>query len=195
MSNKHSKDADEKLIKDHDYDGIQELDNDLPNWWMFLFYITVLFAIGYMINVQLEEKRNKGGASGGADEPSTDPAILAEGSKVFAGHCATCHGADGGGLVGPNLADNFWIHGASFKDIQHIIAKGQVDKGMLAFETLISPDDRYKVASYVVSLRGTKPANPKEPQGIEYDDQNNPIDGNASSSDGKAPSPDGKAPE
>ncbi|KAA0992991.1 cbb3-type cytochrome c oxidase N-terminal domain-containing protein [Dyadobacter aurulentus] len=176
------------LIDGHDYDGIQELDNRMPPWLQSLFITTIIIAIGYSVyyfggfgDLQLAELENeiaqaevdkkaymeKVGAS--LDENSvtllTEAAVLGQGKTIFQEKCTACHGADGGGTVGPNLTDDYWLHGAGIQNIFKVIKYGVPEKGMISWEKQLSPTDIQKVASYVISLKDTKPASPKEPQG------------------------------
>ncbi len=117
-----------------------------------------------------------------------DPAKIAAGKAIFLdpSKCVTCHVADGGGLIGPNLTDDFWIHGATPKDILTTITNGVPDKGMLTWGPILGPEKCAEVAAYVVTLHGTKPAKPKEPQGARYTyDANGPVA--AAAADSTAP--------
>ncbi|TLV03348.1 cbb3-type cytochrome c oxidase N-terminal domain-containing protein [Dyadobacter luticola] len=182
--------ADEKqlIIEGHDYDGIQELDNRMPPWLQSLFVGTIVIAIAYaayyfsgigdlqlaeldkeIAQAELDKKAyiEKVGAS--MDETNvtlaTDAAVIGQGKTIFQEKCAACHGADGGGSVGPNLTDNYWLHGGGVKDLFKTIKYGVPEKGMISWEKQLSPTDIQKVASYVLSLKGSKPAAPKAPQG------------------------------
>jgi len=171
------------LLLDHEVDGIRELDNKLPRWWVWLFNLTIVFAVGYMayyhvlragdLMIAQYQKEMKVGDQIKAMalakfekeieglEPSKDQAVLQAGSQTFSQMCAPCHRADGGGLVGPNLTDDYWIHGAQFKDNLRVIYNGVPEKGMLTWKTLLNPKEIYAVASYIYTLRGTQPPNPK----------------------------------
>lgn len=180
------------VLLDHDYDGIKELDNNLPPWWKYGFYLTIVFSLIYMVhyhvvgsgNVQLEEyneqlaeaekakaERLKQAASQ-VDENTatlmTAEADIAEGKKIYMEKCLVCHGAGGEGTVGPNLTDDYWIHGGGIKDVFKIVKYGFPSKGMLAWQGQLSPVQIQQVSSYVKSLKGTNPPNPKEPQGELY---------------------------
>jgi cytochrome c oxidase cbb3-type subunit 3 len=175
----------EKLISDHEYDGIRELDNDLPPWWKWLFYLTIVFAIVYLIRlfvfqaddlIQLSEyDRAMANAASLTPAPSqsatfelkvlTDPASIANGKAIFDKICSVCHLADGGGLVGPNMTDDYWIHGNSIQDLFNTVTNGVLEKGMISYKDQFSPQQRLEVISYIITLHGTKPANPKAPQG------------------------------
>jgi cytochrome c oxidase cbb3-type subunit III len=180
------------LIADHDYDGIHELDNRMPPWLQFLFIGTIAFAFVYVFyyhftdfgNLQQAELDNelavaevqkkayleKVGAS--IDENTvtllTEEGVLKEGSVIYMEKCAACHAADGGGTVGPNLADNYWLHGGSVQSVFKTIKYGVPEKGMISWEKQLSPTDIQKVTSFVISLKGTTPASPREPQGEPY---------------------------
>lgn len=179
----------------HDYDGIRELDNRLPPWWLYGFYLCVIFAGIYLYRyhvahtaplpteelqiamnaaeAQKEEYLKK--AANKVDENSvtylSDGASLDAGKKIFTTICAACHLADGGGSVGPNLTDEYWLHGGSIKDIFKTIKYGWPDKGMKSWKDDYSPVQIAQIASYVKSLQGTKPAKAKEPQGTLYDEK------------------------
>ncbi len=171
------------LLLDHEADGIRELDNKLPRWWVWLFYLTIVFAAAYLSyyhvlgagDLQAAEYRKemeigeklKGAAlaqfeeSLGKMEPLSEPAVLAQGLQTFKTLCAPCHREDGGGLVGPNLTDDYWIHGPTFTDNLKTIWNGIPDKGMVSWKGVLQPKDIEAVASYIYTLRGTKPPNPK----------------------------------
>jgi len=174
-------------IADHEYDGIKELDNPPPRWIMLLFYITIGWAIIYAAyffwlkqgdpqdaeyarkSAQHDEEYHITSLSATDLVAYTDEASLTEGKEVFtAMGCIACHGINGeGNAIGPNLTDNYWIHGCNIQDVFIVIKEGVPAKGMTAFKGQISDDKIQKVASYVLSLVGTNPANPKAPQGEE----------------------------
>ena len=180
----------ERLISDHDYDGIKELDNDLPPWWKWLFYLTIVFAVVYSIRlfvfhsddlvqdrefaIEMEGYEQEAAE---ADESTVffemvlleDEASLTNGKETFESICAACHLIDGGGLVGPNMTDNFWIHGNTVEDLYNISTVGVIEKGMLPYKDQLSNQKRLEVVSYIlVKLVGSTPANPKAPEGTEY---------------------------
>ena len=177
-----SNDPKEPLLLDHDYDGIQELDNNLPRWWVWLFYITIIYAAAYLVYFHVARtgdlsaaeyaKEMKAGeliknaamgkfeSSIAALQPSTDAAVLENGRQTYAKFCAPCHRVDGGGLVGPNLTDDYWIHGSSFAENVKVIWDGVPAKGMITWKTVLKPDEIYSVASYIYTLRGAKLATP-----------------------------------
>ncbi len=177
---------DESLLMNHEADGIRELDNKLPRWWVLLFYGTTLFAIAYLtyyhvlragdlMAAQYEKEMRAGNLIKtaamqrfeeeiGSLQPSKDPAALANGKQLFGGRCAPCHGADGGGIVGPNLTDDYWIHGSRFSDNVRTIWNGVPEKGMITWKNSLKPKEVLEVASYIYTLRGTHPAHPKPPE-------------------------------
>lgn len=182
------------LLDDHNYDNIRELDNKIPPWFNYLFYATVIFGVFYMINYHVlssgdvqaseykEEIRNaelaraelmKTGAL--LDESTltalTDAASLSIGKEIFIKNCAVCHTEKGGGLVGPNLTDDYWIHGGGIKNVYATVKNGVPAKGMISWKTQLNPKQMHEVASYVLSLRGTNPPNPKAPEGVLYVEQ------------------------
>ena len=184
-------DREAEVATDHNYDGIIELDNSLPPWWVYMFYGTIIFAITYMIyftyfdgpTQQMEydtevaqaiQKKNEFLKKTAAlvDETSvlilTDATALAKGKSGYITKCAACHGMNGEGLVGPNLTDDYWIHGGGIKDIFKTIKYGWPEKGMISWESQITPMEMQQISSYIITLKGTKPANPKAPQGVIY---------------------------
>jgi cytochrome c oxidase cbb3-type subunit 3 len=174
------------LLLDHEADGIRELDNKLPRWWVWLFYCTIVFAVVYMMYyhvlgagdlmaAEYTKEMKAGDAIKGAAmtkfeasiptlEPSKDPEVLARGKKTFELLCAPCHRPDAGGLVGPNLTDDYWIHGSKFSDTVTTIWNGVPAKGMITWKNTLKPNEIYDVASYIYTLRGTHPPNPKPPE-------------------------------
>ncbi len=189
MTKAHDIESEEEIILDHNYDGIQELDNVLPPWWLAGFYITIALMAIYAVRVfffgaynQYEEfstemaeakvavKEYKEAHPELFDESNitllTSEADLAKGKEVFAKNCIACHKEDLGGIVGPNLTDDKWILGGGIKNVFNTISKGGRDgKGMPAWEALIPKGDRQKVASYIISMYGTNPAGAKAPEG------------------------------
>jgi cytochrome c oxidase cbb3-type subunit 3 len=174
---------DNNKILDHDYDGIKEMDNPLPNWWLTTFFGTIIFAFLYYIHytfgggltLQEELKIAMSELPKSIDRVLTEdqlkdlmekPGAVQSGKAVFAARCAACHGAEGQGGIGPNLADEYWIHGKGTRvDIVGLVQKGVPDKGMPTWSSMISENEIYQVSGYVFSLKGTHPANPKAPQG------------------------------
>ncbi len=172
-------------LDDQHHDGIEELDNPLPKWWVYLFYATIIFAIGYgpyywlgkgQTAVQVlanEQAKTQSSANGEATDlgkkltaAAQNHEVLEAGQVIFTAKCAACHGPDGGGIIGPNLTDKFWIHGkGTANDIAHVVSEGVPDKGMLAWGKVLSPDDLVAVVTYVHSLADTSPDHPKAPEG------------------------------
>jgi len=173
----------------HDYDGIRELDNRLPPWWLYGFYCTIVFACVYLwryhvshtaplsqeeyaiavrqAEVQKAEYLKK--SANNVDENTvkllTDGGDIAAGKAVFETTCFACHGKHGEGGVGPNLTDEYWLHGGSIQNVFKTIKYGWPDKGMKSWKDDYSPSQIAQIASYVKSLGGTHPDNPKAPQG------------------------------
>lgn len=176
----------ERLIKNHTYDGIQELDNDLPSWWKWLFYLTIVFSIIYSVRLFIFHADDLVQAreyeivvdNAAKDNPDavnfnvvllTDASDLEAGKEIWVKTCAACHLVDGGGLVGPNMTDNYWIHGNSVEELYKIVSDGLIEKGMIPYNTQLSKKARLEVVSYILTdMVGTTPATPKEPQGKEY---------------------------
>lgn len=181
-------DNNEKVLA-HDYDGIQEYDNPLPRWWLLTFYGAIVFAFFYVgyyhfgpgptpeatLEEDLAEIHALDAKAKAADPGPTEEAMLAifkdtqrreDGHKIFTEKCATCHGPDGGGLIGPNLTDDYWLHGrGTLVDILHVVSDGVLDKGMPPWKTMLKKEEVQSVVAYVKSLHGSHPANPKAPQG------------------------------
>jgi len=177
-----SNDPKEPLLLDHEYDGIQELDNKLPRWWVWLFYITIIYSAIYLVyyhvtrsgDLQIAEytkemqagEQIKNGAMGKFEasiptlQPATDADTVENGRQVYVKFCAPCHRMDGGGLVGPNLTDDYWIHGSTYADSVKIIWDGVPAKGMITWKTVLKPEEIASVASYIYTLRGAKLATP-----------------------------------
>lgn len=173
----------------HDYDGIRELDNRLPPWWLYGFYACILFACVYLWRTQVshtapspveelqasmkiaaqEKEAYLAKSKNNVDESTvqllTGASDIEAGKKAFTTMCAACHAADGGGTVGPNLTDDYWLHGGSIQDLFKTIKYGWPEKGMKSWKDDYSPVQIAQIASYVKTLHGTKPATPKEPQG------------------------------
>ena len=187
-----------QLLLDHDYDGIKELDNNLPPWWVYLFYGCIIFAAVYLFrfeimgadNQEIELKKEmaqaqidiaeyKKTAPDLMDEKTvtllTDPTDLAAGKAIFTTNCVACHRADAGGQIGPNLTDDQWILGGGIKNIFHTLLNGGRDgKGMISWKGTLKPKQMQEVASYVLSLKGSNPKDPKAPEGEIWVDSNAP---------------------
>ena len=182
-----------EILMDHEYDGIMELDNKLPPWWLYMFYFTIIFGVVYLGYYQFQ------GGHGQYDEYNAEMAVAAEakaemlansannvdensatlltnatsignGKAKFETLCVACHGASGGSSqnplgVGPNLTDEYWIHGGGISNIFKTIKYGVPAKGMISWEAQLTPVQIQEVASYVISLQGSKPENGRDPQG------------------------------
>lgn len=179
----------DRLIADHEYDGIKELDNDLPPWWKWLFYITIAFGIIYMVRLwvfdaddlyqdrefqaEMTEAASTLPAAPAAEEFEikllSDPAAIARGKEVYDKICQVCHLLDGGGLVGPNFTDDYWIHGNTVEEWYGVVTNGVLEKGMIAYKDQLSPTQRLEVLSYIATLHGTTPASPKAPEGQQME--------------------------
>ena len=181
--------SEDQLLLEHDYDGIKELDNNLPPWWVYLFYASIIFGVVYMVRFEImgaddqemelakeiaqakiEVAEYMKTAPDMMDEKTvtllTDPADLAAGKEIFTTNCAACHRADAGGQIGPNLTDDEWILGGGIKNIFHTLVNGGRDgKGMIAWKGTLKPKEMQKVASYIISLKGSNPPDAKAPEG------------------------------
>ena len=181
--------AEGEIILDHDYDGIQELDNDLPPWWKYGFYASIIAAFAYMAyfhvfggNSQKEEfqiemakaqlavEEYKKNAPDLVDASSvtllTDEADLNIGKQIFIEKCVACHRADAGGGIGPNLTDEYWIFGGDISTVFKTISEGgRPGKGMISWKQDLKPAEMAQVGSYILSLQGTNPPDPKAPEG------------------------------
>jgi len=179
----------------HDYDGIRELDNSMPPWWVWMFYATIAYAGVYMywyhfsdngtgmINeyaIEMEEgdRIKQAFLAKMADAINekdvvalSAPSDIKEGEGIFVKNCAACHQASGAGSVGPNLTDEYWIHGGGVKNIFKTIKYGVPEKGMIAWAAQLRPSDMQKVSSYILTLAGTNPEGAKEAEGIIYKEE------------------------
>ncbi len=178
-------------LLDHNYDGIQEYDNPMPRWWVWIFAVTIVFSVFYAIyfhgkegrSIQdaynadmlayFEEQAKQLLAMGPITEKTlldiqNDPSKMAGAAQMFATRCVSCHGPGGGGNIGPNLTDDYWLHGGRLVDIYKTVNEGVPDKGMLAWGKQLGVGDVLSVAAYVGTLRGSHPPHPKAPQGEHY---------------------------
>jgi cytochrome c oxidase cbb3-type subunit 3 len=176
-------------LEGHNFDGIQELDNRIPPWFTTLFAITVVFGAVYLFDYHVfgssplsgEEFRQEISAAelhrrivmateGQIDEAQlvrlTDPEAVSRGAENYRKYCISCHGPQGGGMVGPNLTDDYWIHGGTVRNVYSTIKQGVPAKGMISWQLVFSPKQIQELASFVLSLRGTSPAGAKKPEGI-----------------------------
>jgi len=189
-----------EIILDHNYDGIRELDNVLPPWWVYLFYVTIIFGVMYLVRfhiaddytqaeeydreiaearIAIEEykKTAKDLVDVNTVELLADAADLKAGEKIFTANCMVCHMADGGGGIGPNLTDEYWILGGGIKNVFNTVSEGGRDgKGMVAWKTSLKPSEIAQVSSYLLQFQGTTPANPKAPEGEVWQDPNRPVE-------------------
>jgi cytochrome c oxidase cbb3-type subunit 3 len=174
-------------LLDHSYDGIQEYDNPMPRWWLWIFYATIVFVPLYYVlpapfgegpgmvaRYEAEMARQRASQPAEAVAALTDEelearahdaAAIATGRAVFGANCAACHRADGGGLIGPNLTDAAWLHGGTPTAIHATIVNGVLEKGMPGWGRLLRPAEVDAVTAYVLSLRGSNPPSPKAPEG------------------------------
>lgn len=216
-------------LLDHEYDGIQEMDNSMPRWWLYGFYLSIVFSVAYMLYFHvfrigyLQEDEYRREVDAGYIRVSVadtkilgvlpeyhspmynpdgdltprdaalagprvvrvlmtrdtdtityvavvDPVALADGEQTFKKICSQCHGVLGGGGVGPNLTDDYWIHGASISDVVKSVKYGYPAQGMIPWLGMLSEEEIINVGSYVLTLRGTNPPDARAPQGelVEY---------------------------
>jgi cytochrome c oxidase cbb3-type subunit 3 len=182
---------DQDRLLDHNYDGIQEFDNPLPRWWVVIFWITIIFSLLYFLNVpgvgngpgrvaaynadmaRARDLRAKLEPAGGPTAEQltalvSNPSTVSLGRQLFTQNCAPCHRPDGGGLIGPNLTDDYWIHGGALVDVRRTINEGVLAKGMPEWGKVFKPDQINALAAYVSTLRGSNPPNPKTPEGAKF---------------------------
>ena len=183
-----------EILMPEDYDGIKELDNQVPPWFNWLFYGSIIFAALYLLNFHVLSnnklmadeyndevniasiQRNELIKSGAFVNETTvtqltDAASLEAGKEIFKANCVACHGPEGGGLVGPNLTDDYWIHGGGIKNIFKTIKYGVPAKGMITWQNQLNPKQMQNVASFVMNIHGTHPAAAKPPEGNLYNDK------------------------
>ena len=182
----------EEVMTNHEYDGIYELDNNLPPWWIAMFYATIAFGVVYLLyfhvfdwgSFQEEEYEQEmaqakievdaylATAASSIDETTVtitdDVGRINAAQELFAQKCAACHGMAGEGGVGPNLTDTYWIHGGGVQDIFQVIKNGVPEKGMIPWKSQLTPVQMQDLASFIITLEGTEPPNGKEPQGEPY---------------------------
>ena len=186
-----------EIILDHSYDGIRELDNDLPPWWKYSFYASIIFAFVYMIKyhvfngenqyMELEaeyaqakidienyKKTAKDLVDFNTVELLTDASDLSNGKRIYMENCVACHKADGGGGIGPNLADEHWILGGGIKNVFKTVSEGgRAGKGMIAWKQSLKPAEIAQVSSYVLQFQGTNPPDAKAAEGDIWVEENN----------------------
>lgn len=192
--------AEKDLELDHNYDGIKELNNPIPTWFNVLFYGTIIFAFFYLViyhmidaaPLQGQEYKNEIAAAkihkdeyikkvgNVIDENNVtqimDASKFADAKKIFVEKCAVCHRPDLGGLVGPNLTDEYWLHGGTVKDLFKTIKYGVPSKGMVTWDNVLKPAEIQQLASYILSMQGSNPPNPKAPQGDKVGASTTPKD-------------------
>jgi len=184
----------EDIPLDENHDGITELDNRVPPWFNYLFGGTILFAAVYMLDYHVWRssplpqaeyaqelaaadisRRVRVAAEGSINEdalePLKDEASIAAGRERFTKNCVTCHGANGGGIVGPNLTDQYWIHGGGIRDIYSTVKNGVPQKGMISWKLVFTPKEIQQIASFILTLQGTNPVNGKKAEGTLYQEQ------------------------
>lgn len=188
-----------EIILDHNYDGIKELDNNLPPWWVYMFYATILFAVIYLVRFEVfgdysqDEEYEIAVAEAKAEIEEwkktaknlvdfntvtmlTDASDLNAGKAIYTNNCIACHKADGGGGIGPNLTDQHWILGGGIKNVFKTISEGGRDgKGMIAWKSELKALEMAQVASFVLTLEGTTPAEPKEAEGEIWINPDAPV--------------------
>jgi len=185
-----------EIILDHNYDGIKELDNSLPPWWVYSFYISIIFAVVYLaryhvfdgdtqvdeletelaeakIAIEAYKKTAKDLVDFNTVTLLTDASDLSAGKQIFDTNCVACHMADGGGGIGPNLTDNNWILGGGIKNVFKTVSEGgRSGKGMIPWKQQLKPVEMAQVSSYLLTFEGTTPANPKAAEGDVWVDEN-----------------------
>ena len=184
--------SDRDRLLEHDYDGIKEYDNPLPGWWSWIFVATIVFSAGYYLYYQIgpgpsviaqyEREMSEyaqqqarlappAGAAGAGEDAlralMKDGRTMAAGKEMFAVRCMPCHGPEGQGIIGPNLTDDYWLHGRTLVDIRRTIHDGIPDKGMIPWKDQLKPAEIDTVTAYVGTLAGTNPPNPTPPQGVD----------------------------
>ncbi|OUS01968.1 cytochrome C oxidase subunit III [Flavobacteriales bacterium 33_180_T64] len=188
------------IILDHNYDGIKELDNDLPPWWKYGFYASIIFAFAYMakyhifngdnqiqeleadiaqakIDIEVYKKTAKNLVDFNTVSLLTNASDLGNGKQLFETNCVACHKVDGGGGIGPNLTDKNWILGGGIKNVFKTISEGgRNGKGMIAWKQSLKPSEIAQVASYVLQFQGTIPAEPKAPEGSIWVDDTETVE-------------------
>jgi cytochrome c oxidase cbb3-type subunit 3 len=188
--------AEAAIVLDHEYDGVRELDNNLPPWWKGLFYVTIAFAPIYLYVTQFADFSQSSAEEYEAEitlaeakvraylatqqntvdetnvELLADATALGQGQALFTAKCSPCHGKAGEGGIGPNLTDAYWIHGGDIKDVFRTIKYGVPEKGMIPWKNELRPRAMQEIASYIMTLQGTDPAGGKEPEGERYPSAN-----------------------
>ena len=178
-----SNNENDKLL-DHEYDGIQELDNNLPLWWLWTFFGAIIFGFIYWLHYDfsgdgpslddelrqgmavIEQQRNKAQESPSKEgEGPTLEELFAKGQTIYKMNCAACHLENGGGSIGPNLTDDYWLHGADEDSVKKVVEEGVLAKGMPPWKAILRPNDVKSVVAFVLSLKGKNVSGGKAPQG------------------------------
>ncbi|MEX0813498.1 MAG: cbb3-type cytochrome c oxidase N-terminal domain-containing protein [Chitinophagales bacterium] len=184
-----------EIEMDHDYDGIRELDNNLPPWWKWLFYVSIIWSGVYLFHyhvsgsgdlmldeyekeiAQAEVARDEylKKAAQGVDETNVtvlnSTADLGKGKQVYMINCAACHGAEGEGGIGPNLTDDYWLNGGGVKNVFEVIKYGRPQNGMISWQAQLKPLEMQQVASYILSMDPADPSIAKEPEGELWEEE------------------------
>lgn len=181
--------SEQERLLEHEYDGIKEFDNPTPRWWTWIFWASVIFSLAYWWNpggvirghrlAEYDREMALAAArwpkqSGGFDLATVlaaldDRETQASGRGIYGQYCAPCHRLDGGGVIGPNLTDDYWLHGGRLEDIYRTVTEGVLERGMPPWSKVLKPDELTAITVYVASLHGTNPAAPKEAQGEKVD--------------------------
>jgi cytochrome c oxidase cbb3-type subunit 3 len=188
----------DELIQGHHYDGIQEYDNPMPGWWIWLLWGSVAFAVVYFVGItyfdwintyeddlaagvqEIQTIRQAYAESEGGSFEVTNASIseyvnvdehVAAGSEIYTRNCASCHGEQGQGIIGPNLTDEYYLHGGSNVDIFDVLTDGVASAGMPAWEGTLTPEERAQLVAYIRSIEGTDPPNAKDPEGERYEEE------------------------
>jgi cytochrome c oxidase cbb3-type subunit 3 len=185
-------DQEKDILIDHAHDGIYELDNRLPPWWLYGFYATIVFSVFYIAYYhfsgtdrgqaqeyktemregeavkRVAQEREEAKINENNVTTATDAKTLESGKTIFIAKCVACHGKGGEGTVGPNLTDEFWLHGGGIKNVFRTVKEGVPAKGMISWKSQLPAGDIRAVSSYILTLKGTNPENPKAPQGEKY---------------------------
>jgi cytochrome c oxidase cbb3-type subunit 3 len=188
----------EQHQQEHDFDGIEEHDNPLPGWWLGIFWVTIIFSIfyvpyyhflapeklpeaAYAAEKEAIQAERAEAAAQQEEAAKSDPTLTLagryeaggweeQGKQVYMTNCMACHAADGGGGIGPNMTDDYYIHGGTLEDIKRIVEEGVIAKGMVPWKGVLKPDDLDAVVFYMRAMRGQTAAAPKEPQGQKVDE-------------------------
>src|SRR5690606_21736792 len=180
----------QEIILDHNYDGIRELDNNLPPWWVYMFYASIIFGVVYLarfhifndytqdmeydrevaeaqIAIEAYKKTAKGLVDANTVELLTEASDMKAGGAIYSANCVACHMPYGGGGIGPDLTDEDWVSGGGIKTVFESISEGgRNGKGMIAWKQTLKPAEIAQVASFILSeINGKVPANPKAAEG------------------------------